>query len=356
MKTVFKGKKISGMLTVLPENEYNFDDEASNYSFPLKQTMKMKKIMGFDKHRLAKEDTSSSDMCVYGMRYLLDNNLVKLDEIGAIICVTLTPDHFVPHTSNIVHGSFEFSQEVVCMDILQGCCGFLMGVFNGFSLLNILQDKKVILFNTDVLSHKVSSKDRKSFPLIGDATTISILENDPSASDLHMIMRTDSTKRNIVRIPAGGSRMPCSEETATMKDDGEGNYRCQDNLCMDGSEVFRFVQIDVPPLIEEAISDIGWKKDEIDYYFFHQPNRFMLRKLAEKLEVPYEKVPMDIVEKYGNTSGATVPMTITHTCGDDLCSHKYKVLMSAFGSGMTWGAITGEIGNMEFCRTIISNC
>lgn len=356
MKTVFCNKKISGILTVLPEKESLFEDEVNNYSFPEKQTLRLKKVMGYEKHRIAKDSTSSSDMCLYGMKYLLDNNMIALNDIGAIICVTLTPDHFVPHNSNIIHGNFEFSQDVVCMDILQGCCGFLMGLMQGFMILDHMPDKKVLLFNSDVISHKVSKGDRNSYPLVGDATTITVLENDVNSEDMHFVMRTDSTRRDIVKIPAGGSRMPCSLETAKCIKDAEGNIRSLDNLVMNGSEVFRFVQEDVPPLIEEALADAGWEKDEVDIFFFHQPNRFMLRKLAEKLGVPYEKVPMDIVQQYGNTSGATVPMTITHSKGDEMCSKSHKVCMSAFGSGMTWGVLTGNIDKLDFCKIIESDC
>ena len=210
MKTIFHGKKISGILTVLPETVSVFEDEVGNYTFPEKQTMRLKKVMGYKQHRVAKPETSSSDMSVYGMKYLLEKGLVDTKDVGAIICVTLTPDHFVPHTSNIIHGSFDFSQDVVCMDILQGCCGFLMGVMEGFSLLNYLPDKKVLLFNTDVISHKVSKSDRNSYPLVGDATTITVLENDPKASDMNFVLRSDSTRRDIVKIAAGGSRMPCT--------------------------------------------------------------------------------------------------------------------------------------------------
>lgn len=354
MKVVFKEKKISGILTVLPENEILFDDEVNNYTFPAKQSMRLKKVMGYEKHRIAKPESASSDFCVYGLQYMLDNGLIREEEVGAIICVTLTPDHFVPHISNIIHGSFNFSQDVVCMDIMQGCCGFMMGMMEGFALLNYMPGKKVLLFNTDVISHKVSKSDRKSYPLVGDATTISVLENDPNAPDMHYVLRTDSTRRYVVQIPAGGSRMPCTAETAVAVDDGEGNLRALDNLRMDGNEVFRFVQEDVPPLVDEALAYAGWDKEEVDYFFFHQPNKFTLRKLAETLKVPYEKVPMDIVERYGNTSGATVPMTITHSCGDEMCSGSHKVCMSAFGSGMTWSAMTAEFGNMDFCRMIVS--
>ena len=354
MKTVFKKKKISGILTVLPENEILFDDEVDNYTFPAKQSMRLKKVMGYEKHRIAKPESASSDFCVSGLKYLLDNGLIREEEVGAIICVTLTPDHFVPHVSNIVHGSFNFSQDVVCMDLMQGCCGFMMGLLQGFALLDYMPGKKVLLFNTDVISHKVSKSDRKSYPLVGDATTISVLEQDENAGDIHYVIRTDSTRRYVVQIPAGGSRMPCTAETAVVTDDGEGNLRSLDNLRMDGNEVFRFVQEDVPPLVDEALADAGWEKEDVEYYFFHQPNKFTLRKLAETLKVPYEKVPMDIVERYGNTSGATVPMTITHSCGKEMCTGKHKVCLTAFGSGMTWSSMTAELGDMDFCRMIVS--
>ena len=356
MKTVFRNKKISGILTVLPEAAVQFEDEVRNYTVPEKQTLRLKKIMGYKQHRLAKPETASSDLCVYGMQYLLEKGLVKTEEVGAIVCVTLTPDHFVPHTSNIIHGSFDFSQDVVCMDILQGCCGFLMGVMQGFALLNLMPGKKVLLFNADVLSHKVSKSDRNSYPLIGDAATITVLENDDNVPDMRFVMRTDSTRRDIVKIAAGGSRMPCTPETAEMQDDGEGNLRCLDNLCMNGSEVFRFVQEDVPLLINEALEDAGWSKDSVDWFVFHQPNRFTLRKLAERLGVPYEKVPMDTVENFGNTSGATVPMTITYSIAQEMREKRQRICLSAFGSGMTWGVLTGELGKMDFCEMICSNC
>jgi len=356
MKTIFKEKKISGILTVLPETESYFDDEINNYAFPPKQTLRLKKIMGYEKHRLAKQETATSDLCVFGLNYLLEEKLIQAEDIGAIICVTLTPDHFVPHTSNVIHGSFDLPKDIVCMDIMQGCCGFMMGLLEGFALLNYMPDKKVLLFNADVLSHKVAKGDRKSFPLIGDGTTITVLENSKDASELRYMIQTDSKLRDIVKIPAGGSRMPCTERTAELADDGEGNWRSLDHLRMDGNEVFRFVQEDVPPMIWDALEDAGWSTEDVDYFFMHQPNRFVLRKLAERLEVPYEKIPMDIVEIFGNTSGATVPMTITHTCPEELCSGKKKVVMSAFGSGMTWSVLTGELGDMDFCRTIESNC
>lgn len=356
MKTVFKDKRIAGILTVLPENEALFVDEVGNYSFPEKQTLRLKKIMGYEKHRIAKPETASSDLALFGMEHLFATGRLKREEIGALIVVTLTPDHFLPHVSNILHGKCGLSREVVCMDILQGCCGFMLGLLQGFALLNYMPDKKVVLVNADVLSHKVSKRDRNSYPLIGDAATITILEAQKGAPDIYFNILTDGKGRDGLGIPAGGSRMPCSPETAVMKDDGEGNFRSLDNMYMDGAAVLQFVMGEVPPMIEDTLAFAGKTKEEIEYFLFHQPNRFMMRKLAEKLEIPYDKVPMNIVENYGNASGASIPMDITENFPERMCGERMSVCIGAFGAGWCWGAAVTELGNMDFCETVTSNC
>ncbi len=356
MKTVFKGKRISGILTVLPENEVFFDDEVGNYSFPEKQTLRLKKVMGYEKHRIAKPDTASSDMCLYGLNYLFDKGLLKKEDIGALITLTITPDHFMPHNSNILHGKLGLSHDVICMDILQGCCAFLLGVMQSSLLLTIMPGKKIVLMNSDVLSHKVSKGDRNSYPLIGDAATITILENDPDADDIYFNLLTDGTGCNELIIPAGGSRLACSPATAEMHDDGEGNLRSQDNLVMNGSTVFQFVHREVTPAIEQTLQYAGLKKEDIDWYLFHQPNRFMMRKIAESLEIPYEKLPMNIVENFGNASGASIPMDVTYNLSDTLINDTVRVCFGAYGAGWCWGAAVTRIGNFDFCETIVSDC
>lgn len=355
MRTVFHGKKISGILSVLPETESSFDDEVENYSFPASQTMRLKKIMGFQKHRLAKPETATSDLCAFGLENLLERGLLRRDQIGAVLTLTVTPDHLMPHISNLLHGRFGLSEETICMDVAQGCCAFELGLMQAFLLLEHLGDKKVVLFNADVLSHWVSKRDRNSFPLIGDAATVTIIENDATFSDLFFRMKTDGMRANSLMIPAGGSRLPCSADTAVLKDDGEGNFRSLNHLVMDGTAVFQFVQKDVPELIEKTLADSGLEKNEIDYYLFHQPNRFMLRKLAERLGIPMDRTPMNLVENFGNPSGASVPLLITFNLADEMVHKRQTCCLSAFGSGLAWCAMVMELGEMAFCESVISN-
>lgn len=355
MKMTFEGKKISAILGVLPENEVYFEDEVGNYSFPEKQTLRLKKVMGYEKHRISKETSTVSDFAIAGIRHMLDNKWIDKDEIGAVIVVTLCPDYFVPHISNIIHAEFDLCSDVICLDISQGCCGFVLGLWQSFMVLEHIKDKKVILVNGDILSHKVSKKDRNDYPLIGDGAAISVIENTDDNNKIFYEMHVDGKKGDALKIPAGGFRMPSSPETAVMEETDDGNYRALDHMHMDGSAVFNFVQLMVPPLIESILKDSGNSVEDIDYFLFHQPNKFMLQKLAQKVGIPFEKLPMNLVEQCGNPSGSSIPLVTVLNCKEEMEKGKYKCCLSGFGSGLAWGAIVMDIGNMEHCDYIISD-
>lgn len=357
MKTKFSGKRISGILGIVPENETFFDDEVDNYPFPAKQTLKLKKVMGYEKHRVVKPETATSDLCAFGLNYLLKNELITKDEIGAIIVATTVPDHFIPPVSNLLQGRFGLADDVVCLDISQGCVAFLVGLMEAFMLLDHLNGKKALVFASDVLSKKVSKQDRNSYPLIGDGAGVAIVENDPNAPDIPFRLYNNGEKGKALIIPAGGSRMPCTAETAELRDEqGDGNLRALDNLTMDGTGVFNFVQTEVPPMIEELLASNNETIYDIDWFLFHQPNKFMLRKLAEKIGIPYEKIPMNLVENFGNSSGATIPICLTFNLGEEMKQNEYRCCLSAFGSGLTWGAMLVNLGKLNFCELLISDC
>lgn len=357
MRTVFYGKRISGLLSVMPETVVRFEDEVDNYTFPAKQTLRLQKVMGYKQHRIVKETTANSDLCCAGLKHMLDRGWLRKEEIGGIVVACTLPDHFIPPVSSIIHGTFGLDEEVACVDISQGCAGFVVGLMEAFLLLEHMPDKKVVIFATDVLSRKISKQDRNSYPLAGDAAGIALVENDPKAGDVHFLLRNRGDVSGTLRIPAGGSRLFCSPETARVRDaDGDGNLRALDNLVMNGTEVFQFMQSEVPPLIEDTLDYAGLTKERIDWFFFHQPNKFMLRKLAEKLGVPYEKMPMNTVEEFGNSSGACIPVNITYNLAKEMTEHTYQCCLSGFGSGLTWGAMTLVLGELDFCEMLVSDC
>ena len=355
MQFTFKGKKVSSILGILPEKLAKFDDEVKNYTFPENQTMRLKKIMGFEAHRLSKESTTVSDFAVRGLNYIINKNWITKEEIGAIVVVTLCPDYFLPHISNIIQGECGLSHDVICLDIAQGCCGYIVGLLESFLLLDHLKNKKVVLVNGDVLTHRISPKDRNEYPVMGDAAAISIVENTEDDKLIYLDLMMDGEKRDCLKIPAGGFRMPSSPETAEMKDTGDGNIRALDHMYMDGNEVLSFVMREVPQLIENIYSRSEYKIEETEYFLFHQPNRFILDKLANKLKIDKSKLPMDLVEKTGNPSGASIPLMTSLDFGKKFEEKAYKCCLSGFGSGLAYGAILMEFGGFNHCEVIMTD-
>ncbi|MBR3622881.1 MAG: ketoacyl-ACP synthase III [Selenomonadaceae bacterium] len=348
----YRNKKITGVLTIVPKNIRTFDEEMENYKADKARTKRLKKVMGYEQHRMFDDSVCVSDLAVFGMEYLFQNGLLKKDEIDALILVTQSPDYFMPATSNIVHGRLGLSENVFCVDINQGCAGFLVGLIQAFSLLEQPSVNKVALINADVLTRKVSKADRNSYPLAGDAASITIVESSSEENLIQGEIRMDGSRADMLIIPAGGFRTPCSAETAIMREDEEGNSRSLDNLVMGGREVFYFVQTEVPKLINDLFDRIKTSKEEIDWWMFHQPNKFMVDKLAEALSVPYEKMPSNIVTYFGNASGVTIPTNLCFNLGEKLERETYKICFAGFGVGLTWGAMVMDVGKLGFCRLV----
>ena len=352
MHLTFKNKKITGVLSVLPENEIRFSEEIGNYNFTEKQSVKLGKIMGYGTQRIADSNTCVSDLCVFGMNYLFDNNLLDKESIGALVLCTQSPDYFLPATSNVISGKIGLSQDVISMDINQGCAGFEVGLMQAFMLLDTGSIDKVVLLNADVLSKKISIKDRNSRPLVGDGATITIIENSTDNQQIDMFIKMDGSSALSLQIPAGGFKLPSSEKTRELVEDVSGNFRSLDHLVMEGDAVFNFVQTKVPQMMQNMFDTLKIDKTYFDYYLFHQPNKFMLEKLAQKMKIPYSQMPNNISQKYGNGSSITVPLNICENIGENALSNSYEVCFGGFGVGLTWSIIKWKLEKLDFCKII----
>lgn len=348
MNFKFRGKRISGILVVLPENEKSFIEEMKNFNFPEARSLKLKEVMGYDKHRIVGPGVCVSDLAVSGLEHLFDKGLLQRDEIDALVLVTQSPDYFMPPTSNVIQGRLNLKQDLFCSDINQGCAGFVIGLIQAFLLLEQESIRKVVVINADVLSRKTSSKDRNSYPLIGDAAAITVVERESGDSVIYANLKMDGTRNQALMIPAGGFRLPSSPATAVLEEVGDNNLRAKDHLRMDGSAVFNFVQVEVPALIGGLLENAGTTADEVDYFICHQPNRFMLEKLADKMNVPRAKMPNNVVEHLGNSSGATIPTAIALNLREQLLQKKLRVCLAGFGVGLTWSAMLLNLGGLGF--------
>jgi len=352
MNLVFRGKRIEGLLAVLPANERLFIDEMDQFDFPRARSLKLKEVMGYDRHRIVDGPVCVSDLAVAGFEHLFAQGVLDRDGFDALILVTQSPDYFMPATSSVIQGRLGLKQDMFCMDINQGCAGFLIGLYQAFMLLEQPAIRRVALINADVMSRKVSMHDRNSYPLIGDAASITLVGRDDNDTLIHANLKMDGSRSDALKIPAGGWREPSSAETRTPHADAEGNLRARDNLVMDGSAVFNFVQTEVPPMIESLLATAGADAAAVDTYLFHQPNRFMLQKLADKMQVPYTKMPSNVVEHFGNSSGVTIPLAIALNLRERVLRETLTAVLGGFGVGLTWSSMLLPLGPMAFCDMI----
>lgn len=346
----FEGKKISGVVTVLPENEYSFEEEAADPTDI--KNRRLKKLIGFGKRRRVKADTTLSEMLTFGIKKMLDEGKISKEDIGAIVVSTLSEDYFLPQISCIIHGNLDLDFSVFCIDTPQACGGFAVGLIQSFMLLEHLGDKKVLLCTGEIFNRKTDPNEPKfSYPSYGgDIANITVVENSDSGDKIIATSYYDGKNCEALIVRDGCYKNPMTAEKIQIQTARAPHMGVE----MDGSSVFNFVQREVPPAINELLEITNLSKDDIDLYLFHQPNKFMLQKLAEKMEVPFNKMPMDLTETMGNSDSGTIPAIMTTNVPDVLTEKTSKCCISGFGGGLNWTSMIMDVGPLEFCENIDS--
>ena len=353
MLTTIHGVRIRGISSIVPKNVCYFEEELKEFPFPENSSRKLGKVMGFKEHRIADPDTTLCDLASYNLDYLIKNSFVKKDSISAVIFVAQQADYPVPGNSKVLHGKLELSQNTHCVDMYENCTGFISALFQASCMVNSGGMQDVVIIASDGGACYANKKDRNSYPLVGDACGIAVVTKSDNYDDcISFAFHHDGTRKDVLITKAGGMRLPANAVTAEMRMDEMGNYRSLNNLYMDGTAVFHFVMEEVPPLIDEVCRFAGVEKDHIDFFLTHQPNRFMLEKLADLLEVSREKLFNNIVENFGNSSCATIPVDIAFNLGKKLTDSKYKVCFAAFGAGLSLASAILDLGNFDFCEMI----
>ncbi len=352
MKATLRGVKIRGICATVPRQTYRFEDELKSFPFPEKTSRRLGRVMGFNEHRIADEKTTPCDLAAYTMNHLFQQGALRKDSLQGMVVVAQMADHPVPGNSKVIHGQLELPTDVFCTDIYENCIGFISGLYTACSYVAAGMDE-VALITTDGGACRANKLDRNTYPLCGDAAAVAVVSrSDEPDDEIHFVFRNDGSRRDALLVPAGGCRMPATEETAKMTKDEMGNYRSLNDMHMDGTAVFQFVMESVPPLVEEACRYAGVDKGDIRYHLTHQPNRFMLEKLADLMEVPREILFNNIVENFGNSSSVTIPVNIAFNLGERLLRERPLVCCSAFGAGLSLAAAICRLGKMDFCELI----
>jgi 3-oxoacyl-[acyl-carrier-protein] synthase-3 len=338
--------ELTGVRCVVPSTRVRFDEEIDQYGDDIERTLKLKALMGYDERRLAPRGVTTVDLAEFAVRSLVDDGLLDPQEVDALILVTQTPDYQIPPSSSVLHGRLSLREDAYVVDINSGCAGYIMGLAQAAMLLEAGCAKKVLLVVGDTLSHKTSAKDRNSYPLIGDAAAVTVLSASESARPIHLELHNRGRGYEALMIPAGGARLPASNQTRELHDQSDGNFRTLEQLVMKGGDVFSFTQTVVPKFITTLVERSGHSISAIEYFFLHQANSFILTKIAERLKIPLDRVPHGVVSKYGNSSSATVPVAMADTLRDGY--RPATALLCGFGGGLAWGGAIVDLRSTAF--------
>ncbi len=304
--------------------------------FPADEVEKVVDKVGIYQRRFADADTCASDLCVAAAEKLFTDNNIDRSEIDLLVFVSQTPDYRMPATSVLIQDRLHLSKSPIAFDITLGCSGFVYGLSVVYALMQQQGLRKALLLDGETRSKVYSPKDRRSAFLFGDGGVAALIERDEKFGESHFSLNSDGSRGDLIMIKGGGYRHPSSLETLQEKVvDEYGNIRCDEHGYMNGSDVFGFVIEEIPRDIKALLKETNTDKDAIDYYIFHQANGFINSFIAKLLKLDKEKIPTTL-EKYGNTSSVSVPLTIVDQLQNQLKGEKL-LLLSAFGVGMTWG-------------------
>ncbi len=294
----------------------------------------------------------TSDLCQVATERLLKKLEWTSESIDALIFVTQTPDYVLPATSCSLQRRLGLSKRCAVFDVNLGCSGYVYGLWLAARILDGIGFRRALLLVGDTISRIVSPSDRSTAMLFGDAGTATALERSDDSFDMLFELGSDGSGENSLIVPAGSFRCPSTYETGIRSEREGGNLRSDEDLFMDGAEVFNFTTREVVPLIQNILARRGWSTEELDALVLHQASQFILKHLAKRLGLPDEKVPSTLAH-YGNTSSASIPLTMVAALGDRVATGALRLLLAGFGVGWSWGAVTLNCGPVTVVEPIL---
>ncbi len=276
------------------------------------------------------ENGATSDLAARAAQDLFEKHNVNPVDIDAIIVATVTPDMFFPATACLVQTKIG-APNAWGFDVSAACSGFLFALQTGASLVESGRYKKVLVIGADKMSSITDYTDRNICILFGDAGSAVLLEptEDKSLGLQDSILRVDGTGKDALYMLGGGSLNPASHETVDKK----WHY-----IYQDGKAVFKVAVKGMADVSAELMEKSNLKSEDIAYLVPHQANLRIIDATAQRMGISRDKVMINI-DKYGNTTAATIPLCLTEYYRDGKVKKGDNLILSAFGAGYTWGAI-----------------
>jgi 3-oxoacyl-[acyl-carrier-protein] synthase-3 len=343
--------KIKGISACVPNRIVNTNDLEL---FSNKEAHLFIQNTGISKRHVSDGNICASDLCFQAAENIIADLGWSKEDIDILIFVSQTSDYILPATSNLLQNRLRLTQDCFCLDIALGCSGYIYGLSLVSSLLQNNRFKKALLLVGDTISTYTSKSDKSVYPLFGDAGTATAIEFDQLSNFKWFFdIGTDGSGSDAIKIKAGGSRHRTNKDSFELQDinlqDIAIGKRSSVDLKLEGIDVFNFAIKKAPNSIFNILKYAPVPIDIVDYFFLHQANLFMNETIRKKIKVNKEKVPNSI-QNFGNTNGASIPLTIVQAFKDSKVTKELTVLMCGFGVGLSWGSV---LMNLE--KSLITN-
>lgn len=285
---------------------------------------------GIKERRIAADHEATSDLAINAASAALDDAGLSPTDIDLIVLATSTPDTIQPSTASIVQGRLR-AKNAAAFDVSAVCAGFVYAVNVAIGMMKGFDEyQNVLVIGAETYSRILNWKDRTTCVFFGDGAGAVVLSSVPRGfGHLSSYLMTDGTGWDVILFPAGGSRLPASHETI---DNGLHAFRMQ------GKKVWDFATVAFPDAIRKVVDRAGLSLDDIDLVISHQANVNIIKKSMETLGIPFEKTYINI-EKYGNTSGASVPIALAEADRKGLLQNGALLALVGFGGGLCWGSV-----------------
>lgn len=288
---------------------------------------------GIKQRHIAAKGENTSDMAAWAAQKALKRAGLKSTDIDFILVATLTPDFIFPSTACLVQEKLK-AKKAAALDIQAACSGFLYGLALAQNLIENKNFKNVLVIASEKLSSIVNYEDRSTCVLFGDGAAAAVVSRDKKADGYYEIKKVtlgaDGALGDLLKLPAGGSRLPASDKTVKEK---------KHFIHMSGNETFKHAVRRMEASSKKCLEELKMKENEIDWLIPHQANLRIIEAIARRFKhLPQEHVYKEGVRKYGNTSACTIAIALDELERSRQVQHQDNLLFTVFGAGLTWGA------------------
>jgi 3-oxoacyl-[acyl-carrier-protein] synthase III len=326
------GCKISNVECYLPERILSNSELEKIYSGWSAEKIESK--TGIKERRVCGENETALDLALGACSQLFK----KFDKykIDFVLLCTQSPEYLLPTTACILQDRLGLKKDIGALDFNLGCSGYIYGLALAKSLINTQIASCVLLVMAESYTKYIHPMDKSNRTIFGDAAAASIIERSEEEHILEFVLGTDGSGYNNLIVPNGGLRNRYNIE-ALEETDETGAIRTQNNIYMNGPEIFNFTLNSIPAVYNNILLKNNMTIENIDYVIFHQANKYMLDYLRKKIKIPEEKFYSDMLLT-GNTVSVTIPIALEQSLKDKILKPNDIVMLVGFGVGYSWGA------------------